>query len=48
MTQKGEALKPNFSELQKIEADYDPEKDHDAPRIDFLVALMSRPRRKDR
>ena len=27
MTQKGEALKPNYSELQKIEADYDPEKD---------------------
>ena len=48
MTLKGEALKPNFSELQKIEADYDPEKDYDSPRIDFLVALMSRPGRKGR
>ena len=48
MTLKGEALKPNYSELQKIEADYDPEKDYDAPRIDFLVALMSRPGRKEK
>ena len=41
MTLKGEALKPNFSELQKIEADYDPEKDYDSPRLCQVLGSCS-------
>ena len=45
MTQKGEALKPNYSELQKIEADYDPEKDMITKRVYALLSIAERPRR---
>ena len=45
MTLKGEALKPNYSELQKIEADYDPEKDMITDRVYGLLSIAERPRR---
>ena len=42
---KGESLKPSISELERIEADYDPEKEYDDPRVDYLVAKLGRPHR---
>ena len=40
--QEREALKPNFNELQRIEADYDPDKDYDDDRIEWLMATARR------
>ena len=45
MTPKGEAVKPTYSELQRIEADYDPEKDVITERVYGLLSIAERPRR---
>ena len=45
MTPKGEAVKPTYNELQRIEADYDPEKDMITDRVYGLLSIAERPRR---
>ena len=37
--------KPNNSELQRVEADYDPEKDALTERVYALLSIAERPRR---
>lgn len=45
MTPKGEILKPTYNELQRIEADYDPEQDMITDRVYALLSRAERPRR---
>ena len=45
MTPKGEAVKPSVNELQRVEADYDPEKDVITDRVYSLLSRAERPRR---
>ena len=42
---KGESVKPTVRELRAAEKKYDPLKDYDSPRVEYLVARMERPHR---
>ena len=43
--EKGESVKPTIAELRVAEKKYDPEREYDSPRVDYLVAKLGRPHR---